>query len=245
MARAAIAEARAALSGDETNLHKASIRSPIDGVVLTRKVEPGQTVAAMLQAPVLFVLAEDLASMELRVDVDEADVGRVRAGQRATFSVDAYPRRTFEARIVRVGLGSQVKEGVVSYPTVLAVRNDDLALRPGMTVTCEIVTARRDGALLLPNAALRFSPAAATQRRRRRRGLVSDLLPRPPHVALKKPTAQKTQVGGSARVWVLRAGELASLQITVGESDGRETEVLGGALRDGDRVVVGGSAGGS
>jgi len=158
-ARAAVTQARAALSSDETNLAKASIRSPIDGIVLAREVEPGQTVAASFQAPVLFTLAEDLAKMELHVDVDEADVGRVAVGQDATFTVDAWPGRRYEAVINRVGYGAQQKEGVVSYLAVLAVRNEDLSLRPGMTGTAEIVTLRRENALLVPNAALRFTPA--------------------------------------------------------------------------------------
>lgn len=140
-AAAVTAQARAALRSDETNLTKASVRSPIDGVVLARKIEPGQTVAASLQAPVLFTIAYTLSQMELDVDVDEADVGSVREGQEATFTVDAYPARVFTARVRRVDLGSQVKDGVVSYVAVLDVRNDDLALRPGMTATAEIVTA--------------------------------------------------------------------------------------------------------
>ncbi len=124
-------------------------------------MEPGQTVAASLQAPVLFTLAENLSQMELQVDVDEADVGQVREGQSATFTVDAYPARKYPARITRVRFGSQTKEGVVSYQTVLAVNNDDLSLRPGMTATAEITTAQRDNVLLVPNAALRFTPPAA------------------------------------------------------------------------------------
>ena len=130
-ARATVEQARASLSSAETSLAKASIRSPINGVVLARQVEPGQTVAASFQAPVLFTLAEDLSSMELEVDVDEADVGQVRAGQKAVFTVDAYPNRQFPATIVRVDFGSQVTDGVVSYATVLRVDNDDLRLRPG------------------------------------------------------------------------------------------------------------------
>ena len=160
-ARASVTQARANLQSDETNLGKASIRSPIDGVVLTRKVEPGQTVAAALQAPVLFTLAEDLAKMKLQVDVDEADVGQVRVGQTATFTVDAWPGRKYTGVITRVGYGSQTKDNVVSYPTVLAVSNDDLSLRPGMTGTADIVTVTRENVLLVPNAALRFTPRAA------------------------------------------------------------------------------------
>ncbi len=137
-ARAQVAQARAKLDADRTNLAKAEIHSPINGVVLVRAVEPGQTVAASLQAPVLFTLAEDLSEMELHVDVDEADVGQVQEGQQASFSVDAFPERVFKAQITQVRYGAQEVEGVITYETVLKVDNTDLSLRPGMTATAEI-----------------------------------------------------------------------------------------------------------
>ena len=143
-AQADVAQAKATLKTDETNLGKAIIRSPVDGVVLTRKVEPGQTVAAQMTTPVLFVLAEDLSRMELQVKVDEADVGNVKTGQKATFTVSAWPGRKFPAFIQRVGLGSTTTDNVVTYKTILQVDNDDLALRPGMTATATIITASRD-----------------------------------------------------------------------------------------------------
>src|SRR3569623_1106885 len=136
------------------------IRSPFDGGVLICSVEPGQTVAASLQSPVLFVLAEDLTRMELQVNIDEADVGQVKAGQAATFTVDAFPGRTFRATLIRVGLGSKTTDGVVSYTGLLRVDNSDLSLRPGMTASAEIVANRRAGVLLAPAGALRFAPDA-------------------------------------------------------------------------------------
>nr|MBC8362448.1 efflux RND transporter periplasmic adaptor subunit [Candidatus Desulfatibia profunda] len=129
--RALVSEAQATLEENETDLKKALIRSPINGIVLSRNVEPGQTVAASLQAPVLFTLAEDLTRMELHVDVDEADVGLVKDGQEATFTVDAYPNRTFPARITQVRFGVKTSGGVVTYETVLRVDNSDMLLRPG------------------------------------------------------------------------------------------------------------------
>ena len=235
-ARAAVAEARAVLSADQTNLVKTQIRSPIDGVVLARRVEPGQTVAASFQAPVLFTLAENLAQMELQVDVDEADVGQVKPAQRATFAVDAYPNRVYPARIDRVGFGSQVKEGVVSYPTVLSVDNSDLTLRPGMTATAEIVTAERDDVLLVPNAALRFSPSSAENRPKQKGGgIVGGLLPRPPR---QPPRTKPAPAAGNQRVWVLRAGDPVAVPVKTGVSNGRVTEVLGGELAPGDEVIV-------
>ena len=237
-ARAAVAEAIAALRSNETNVDKAEIRSPINGVVLTRKVEPGQTVAASFQAPVLFTLAEDLKQMELQVDVDEADVGQVRDGQKATFTVDAYPGRRYPATVKRVGYGSQVKDNVVTYPTLLGVDNDDLTLRPGMTATAEITTIERDNALLVPNAALRFTPPeGASQPAKSSGGLVSQLMPRPPRQAPRK-AGNAGPRSTEQTVYVLRNGEPVAVPVTVGASDGRNTEIARGDLAPGTPVVV-------
>lgn len=228
------ASARAALKTDETNIRKAVIRSPIDGVVLTRKVEPGQTVVAAMTTPVLLTIAEDLTKMELQVKVDEADVGTVKLGQPASFTVSAWAGREFPATIERVGIGSTVTDNVVTYKTVLSVANDDLALRPGMTATARIVTAQRDNALLVPNAALRFTPpvtnAAAAQG-----SIVSRLLPRPPQPQKKPAQAQNN---GAPQVWVLRDGLPTALPVQTGVSNGRHTEILGGELKEGMAVIV-------
>lgn len=231
---AAVAQAKAARDSDQTNLSKAIIRSPIDGVVLTRNIEPGQTVAASLQAPVLFSLAEDLSKMELQVDVDEADVGQVHDGQRATFTVDAYPGREYPAVIRRVGYGSQTKDGVVSYLTVLTVDNDDLTLRPGMTATATIVVSEQKNALLIPNAALRFTPETG-EAKTESGGFISRLLPHPPH----RSTPKKVKVTGMSRqVWVLHDGQPQAVTITTGASDGKLTEVSSGALQPGMPVIL-------
>lgn len=229
-AHADVVQARATLKTDETNLGKATIRSPVDGVVLTRKVEPGQTVAAQMTTPVLFALAEDLAKMELQVKVDEADVGNVKPGQRATFTVSAWPGRKFPATIQRVGLGSTTTDNVVTYKTILQVNNDDLALRPGMTATASIVTAERENALLVPNAALRFTPpGAAGSGKAPERSFLSRLMPGPPPMPAKqKPAAVPN--GGEVRVWILGDNGPQAVPIKVGVSNGRQTEVLGGEL---------------
>jgi HlyD family secretion protein len=233
--RASVAQAKATLQSDETNLAKADIRSPINGVVLTRKVEPGQTVAASFQAPVLFTLAEDLSKMELQVDIDEADVGKVQAGQKATFSVDAWPGRSFNAVITRVSYGSQVKEGVVSYLAVLEVDNSDLSLRPGMTGTADITTLTRKNALLVPNAALRFvPPKPGTEKKKSRSAVMSVLIPRPP----RQPPKEAAQTGVSPRVWVLRDGRAEPVDVTTGATNGRVTEITGGALKPGMQVIT-------
>lgn len=228
------ASARAVLKTDETNIHKAVIRSPIDGVVLTRKVEPGQTVVAAMTTPVLFTIAEDLTKMELQVKVDEADVGTVKLGQPANFTVSAWPGREFPATIERVGIGSTVTDNVVTYKTVLSVANDDLALRPGMTATARIVTAQRENALLVPNAALRFAPPAATAAAPQG-SIVSRLLPRPPQPQ-KKPAQAPSN--GAPQVWVLREGQPTAIPVQAGVSNGRHTEILGGELKDGMAVIV-------
>ena len=232
-ANAAVLQARASLSSDETNLAKASIRSPIDGVVLSRTIEPGQTVAASLQAPVLFTLAEDLSKMELQVDVDEADVGQVRDGQRATFTVDAYPGREYPAQVRRVGFGSQTKDGVVSYLTVLTVNNDDLSLRPGMTATATIVVSEHRDVLLVPTAALRFNPAPTANATASSGSFVSRLMPRPPHGASSR--AATTQ---ARQVWVLRDGQPVAVPVTLGASNGKVSEVTSGDLKAGTPVIT-------
>lgn len=235
-ARAAVADARAALSADETNLRKASIRSPIDGVVLSRNVDPGNAVAASLQAVTLLTIAEDLKRMKLQVNVDEADVGQVHAGQNASFTVAAWPNRRYPATITRVGYGSTTKENVVTYVAELDVANQDLTLRPGMTATASIAAAERPDVLLVPNAALRFSPANdAASARKDSGGLVSRLIPRPPRAAPKRPASDGS--ASQRQVWVLRDGQAVAVPVTVGLSDGSRTEV-NGDLREGDAVIT-------
>lgn len=236
-ARANVAQARASVQTDETNLGKTDIRSPITGVVLARKVQPGQTVAASLQAPVLFTLAEDLSKMELQVSIDEADVGSVKAGQSATFSVHAWPGRSYDAVITRVGFGSQVTAGVVSYLAKLAVANTDLSLRQGMTGTAEITTLRRESALLVPSAALRFEPPPAPEARPKKSGgnILSSLMPRRPRPT---PKANAAPSGGSQQIWVLQDGKASAVEVKIGASDGRHTEITGGELKAGMAVIT-------
>lgn len=232
VAEADVGVAAAQLQLDETNLAKAAILSPIDGVVLERNVDPGQTVATSFQAPVLFTIAEELREIEVRVDVDEADVGKVREGQVASFSVDAHPERRFEAAIRQLRFGSEVVQGVVTYKAVLATDNAGLLLRPGMTATAEIVVEQLAGVLTVPNEALRFSPPAA-EAAAPGQGLLSKLLPRMPTF---RPASRP--VGGEQHVWVLREGQPAAVTVTAGATDGRRTAILGGGLAPGQAVIV-------
>ena len=234
-AKAAVAQTQATLDANQTDLSKAAIRSPINGIVLKRKMESGQTVAATLDPPVLFTLAEDLTKMRLIVNVDEADVGHIQEGQSASFSVAAYPSRLFEARIVQARFGSTTTSGVVTYETVLQVDNSDLSLRPGMTATADIVVKRIEKAVLVPSAALRFTPPVQ-QEKKPSTGLVGSLLPRPPSQGaqpLEDDAARKQQ-----RVWTLREGQLAALPVTTGSASGGMTEVVSGEVQPGMAVVV-------
>ncbi len=242
-AQAAVEQARANLDVVRTDLGKSAIRSPINGVVLVRSVEPGQTVAASLQAPILFTLAEDLRKMELHVAVDEADVGAVEVGQKATFTVAAFPDRTFSANITQVHFASSNTQsssgsggsassatatGVVTYETVLEVDNSDLLLRPGMTATAEIVTINAEDAVLVPNAALRFSPASgqpASASAPPRSSALSALMPqmrRRPGNSSGGPQARPR----SGSVWILENGQPVQVAFRPGASDGRMTQVL-------------------
>ncbi|HUV49599.1 MAG TPA: efflux RND transporter periplasmic adaptor subunit [Anaerolineae bacterium] len=235
-AKSQVSEAQATLEANETDLSKAVIHSPINGIVLTRSVEPGQTVASSLQSPVLFTLAEDLTKMELHVDVDEADVGQVKEGQEATFAVDAHPNRTFPALIAQVRYGSQTVNGVVTYKTVLNVDNSDLSLRPGMTATADITVKKVENAILLPNAALRFAPLIKEKEATSNGGLFSKLLPGRHRSSQEQ--RKNDIVDNKQRVWTLRDGQLIAIGIMTGVTDGKMTEVISGDIEPGMELVV-------
>ena len=234
-ARAAVAQAEATLEAQRSDLSKAVIRSPIKGVVLKRAAEPGQTVAAAFQTPVLFTLAEDLTQMELHVDVDEADVGKVRQGQTATFTVDAYPDRTFPARITQVRFGSKTVAGVVTYETVLKVDNTSLVLRPGMTGTANITVQKADDVILVSNAALRFTPPQTAPATAGSGSLVGNLLPRPPSSV---PKLTETAEDKQPHVWILHEGKPERVMLKTGMTDGVMTEVKEGKLETDTAVIV-------
>jgi HlyD family secretion protein len=235
-AKADVSQSQATLDVNQTDLYKAVIRSPVNGVVLTRSVEPGQTVAASFTTPVLFTLAEDLTKMDLHVNVDEADVGQIQEGQKATFSVAAYPNRIFEARIIQARYGSSTTSGVVTYETVLKVDNSELLLRPGMTATADIIVKKIEKAILIPSAALRFTPPVEEEKKPST-GLVDAILPRPP----KSKAQQRDDTTGKneKRIWTLRDGKLSAVSITtIGSANGGMTEVVAGDIQPGMAVVV-------
>lgn len=239
-AAANVGVAQATLSTDETNLSKASIRSPIDGVVLSRSVDPGNAVAASLQAVTLFTVAEDLTQLQLEASVDEADVGAVEVGQEASFTVSAYPSRRFPATIRRVAYGSTTTNDVVTYVATLDVDNSDLSLRPGMTAVATIVATERNGVLLVPNTALRFSPTAAATATRSSgsSSLLSSMMPRPPQSSSTKVAGTESNAAGARQIWVLQKGQPVAVQVQTGISDGRMTEVSGAGLTQGMAVIT-------
>jgi HlyD family secretion protein len=244
-ANASVSSAEAQLSTDRTNLAKATIRSPVDGVILSRQVEPGQTVAASFNTPTLFIIAEDMTSMKLEVKVDEADVGQVAEGQPTTFTVDAYPGKTFEAVITRVNVGSNTYDtkaastadaaaasNVIAYGAVLSVDNENLALRPGMTATASILTSQEEDVFTVPNAALRFQPADAGER-----DMQLSLFR-----GRRDSNEQEVTVGRGARqtLYALDAdGSLMEVPVVVGNTDGAWTIVSGEALQEGMQIVTG------
>ncbi|MBB5751097.1 efflux RND transporter periplasmic adaptor subunit [Prosthecomicrobium pneumaticum] len=233
-AEADVDKAKAALSTAETNLARADIVSPIDGVVLSRDVDPGQTVAASFQAPELFTIAGDLTRMELQADVDEADVGSVKAGQAATFTVDAYADRVFPSSVRDIRFMSETTDNVVTYKALLEVDNSELILRPGMTATADIVAEKVENALLIANAALRYAPPQ-TASRSSGGGLFGGLF-RPPQMGAA--TTNVATTGKSRTVWVLKEGVPTAVPIEIGSTDGQRTVVVSGGLAEGDLVIT-------
>ncbi|HNS98191.1 MAG TPA: efflux RND transporter periplasmic adaptor subunit [Polyangiaceae bacterium] len=222
---------------------KAIIRSPIDGLVLSRSVEPGQTVAASLQAPVLFIVAKDLTTMVLKVDVDEADVGKVQKGQRATFTVDAYPGKNFEASVKSLKNVPTSGQDVVTYEAELSVDNQERLLRPGMTATATIITSEKKDVLVVPNTALRFTPpdviASSTAATPRPGGALPGF--GPPRFARPSGSAggnRQKGAGQMGKVWVLENGEPKAIRLRTGATDGTRTEVVGGELTEGMQVLI-------
>jgi HlyD family secretion protein len=240
-AAASVAQAEADVKSIEQDLSVAIIRSPVNGIVLTRSVEVGQTVAASFTAPILFLIAEDLRKMDLVVTVAEADIGRLEKEQVATFTVDAWPTRTYQAVVKRVSFGSVVTNNVVTYSAELAVANDDLSLRPGMTATADIAVANSSKVLLVPNAALRFDPALSESLGKSseepKRTLVQQLSTRsrfrggPP--AIKISTRSK-----EPRVWKLVAGQPVEVLVKIGITDGRFTEASAEGLTEGTTLII-------
>lgn len=236
VAEANMAIAVAELKLQQTDLEKSRIFAPIDGIVLTRSVDPGQTVASSLQAPVLFVLAADLRKMELKAAIDEADIGSVKVGQVARFTVDAFPDRSFDAAIRDISSASVTTEGVVTYDARLDVDNAELLLRPGMTATVSVVTRKADNVLTVPVTAFRFTPPVTQAAR----GWSLQRMFMPPGRPPGEPGQRQRQrdTDGSRTLFVLKDGAPTAVKVKTGSTDGEMTEILSG-LTEGDQVVTG------
>lgn len=211
--------AQAQLAKDRVNLGYTVIRSPVSGVVVNRAVDVGQTVAASFQTPTLFLIAQDLANMQIDTSFGEADIASIRVGQAARFTVDAFAGRQFDASVRQLRLNPTTQQNVVTYDVVIAVANPEQILLPGMTAYVNIVVARRSDALLVPNAALRYQPAGTLAR-----------------APARTPGLRADRAGGT--VYVLSGDAVRPVRLALGISDGRQTEVLGGAVRPGDQLVV-------
>lgn len=212
--------ARATLTSTGSKLSRATLVAPVDGIVLSRAIEPGQTVTAGFTTPVLFKIAEDLTRMKLEVDVDEADVGRVREGQLARFTVEAYPQQIFPSRVISLRNEPKTSQNVVTYQAILWVDNGGKLLRPGMTATATIIADVRRSVLVVPNAALRFKP------------------PAPRGLGVPPSRAQDGTIPGEKAVYVLDGNGPRGVPVKVGASDGTRTELLAPSLPAGSRVIV-------
>jgi HlyD family secretion protein len=213
---ASVLQHQAALQAAQVNLDYTNIVSPVDGTVVARNVDVGQTVAASFQTPTLFLIAQDLTKMQVDTNVSESDIGRVRVGQPASFSVLAFPNTTFQGRVSQVREAPITVQNVVTYDAVISVSNPKLLLLPGMTANARIITAERKGVLKVPLQALRFEPQG---------------LPPAGAVAAAKPQG--------SHVWVLRDGRPVSVPVTLGLNDGTAVQITGGDLKSGDPVIVG------
>jgi HlyD family secretion protein len=238
-AQAQITQARAALNQVQVNLNNTIIKAPIDGVVISRSVDVGQTVAASMQAPTLFVLAQDLTRMQVSASVDESDIGRIAAGQKVSFRVDAYPADTFTGAVSQVRLNPTTEQNVVSYTTMIDVPNPEMKLKPGMTANVTIQIAGSENVLRVPNSALRFRPTTTGTR-----DSGFGILDAASGTAATSGLGGAPRVVGNAdrtggRVWTIRNGALEPVRIRTGVSDGAMTGVVEGDLKEGDQVVTG------
>ncbi len=218
-AQAQVELARAQVNRDRTNLNYATIRSPVSGVVVARNVDVGQTVAASFQTPTLFTIAQDLRRMQIDTSVAEADIGGVRKGQTVNFSVDAFPDREFQGKVFQVRLNPTIQQNVVTYDVVVSVDNRERLLMPGMTANVHIITAQRKDVLRIPNSILRYRPAAAQA----------------PTPTADSPTADSSE---GKTVYLLRNNQVTPVRIQTGITDNKFTEVVGGDLKPGDRLIV-------
>jgi HlyD family secretion protein len=225
-AEGSVAQTRGAYSQAQTNLKYSTIKSPVDGTVVSRNVDVGQTVAASFTTPTLFTIAQDLAKMEIDTSVDEADISRVREGQPVTFTVDSYPERRFQGKVIQIRNSPVITQNVVTYVVVVGVDNKDLKLKPGMTANVSIETARKENVLKIPSAALRFRPKVEKETQAAKTRPAGTGSPR-----MRKEASQK--------VYILdKDKKPAQMTIKTGISNEGQVELVEGNLRENDEVIV-------
>ena len=243
---AIVRQREAQLAAARVDLERTSIKSPVDGIVVKRSIEPGQTVAASLQAPELFVIARNLTDMQVETSIDEADVGRVRLGQTASFTVDAFAGRRFEGEVRQIRKAATVVSNVVTYTVVISTANPDLGLLPGMTANVRIVTAQKDKVLKVPNAALRFRPADGGDEKKS----AAAVSPAPTSAAAAPKGAGAGRggggggggagVAGNGRVWIVGDdGKAKAVDVRLGLTDGSMTEIVSGDIGEGQEIIAG------
>jgi len=242
LARAEIKSSQANLDRLKTNLAYATIASPIDGVIISRDVDVGQTVAASLQAPTLFTIAQDLSKMEVKTSIDEADIGKIADGQKARFTVDAYPELSFEGLVKQVRLSPQVEQNVVSYDVILNVSNPDILLKPGMTANVVIEIDKRENVLKVPAAAFRFRPSGLQSESARALRANSDTSRGRPSSTggnYQQPDSIRAGRSDRSRVWILDQQNMPEpAQVQAGISDGSFTEIISDNLKEGDKIII-------
>jgi HlyD family secretion protein len=243
--QADLKSSQANLDRSRINLAYATITSPIDGVVISRNVDVGQTVAASLQAPTLFTIAQDLTKMQVIASIDEADIGKIQDDQNVLFTVDAYPDQKFDGTVQQVRLNPQIVQNVVSYDVIIAVSNPDMQLMPGMTANVTVEVQRQDDVLKVPSAALRFHPASgkigtlATQAGARSVGSQDSPQVSGANAAIPDSTSRPRH-NGKTRIWILNAqGEPKPVPVQIGISDGTSTAIISDSLKVGELVIVG------
>jgi HlyD family secretion protein len=244
--KAQVSQAQAALNQAAVDLNNTVIRSPVDGIVISRTVDVGQTVAASLQAPVLFTIANDLSKMEVHTNVDEADVGNVNEGQEVTFTVDAHPTRRFKGVVYQVRNAPTVVQNVVTYDAVVRIDNKELLLKPGMTANVQFLVSQREEVLTVPNMALRFRPAG--QKDEAQELLRQEQSRAAPTVGAKRTSRAGGAGGGgksgrSARIYIFKNAKAQPVEVQLGITDGTKTEVRGGELKENDAAIIGISSG--
>ena len=222
-AEGSLAQARGSLLQSKTNLHYSVIRSPVDGVVISRAIDVGQTVAASFQTPTLFTIAQDLTKMQIEVSVDEADISRIQLNQNVSFTVDAYPEQNFRGKVVQIRNAPVINQNVVTYITVVTVDNSDLKLKPGMTANVSIEVAKKVGVLKLSPAALRFKPISNAEKPGAERG------------AGGTPGGRKAK---GQQVYLLKDNAPVAVPVTTGISNNSSIELLDGGLKEGDEVII-------